>query len=194
MIIDAAAELFLERGYEGVSIDAITAVVGGSKRDIYGLFGGKEALFRRAIEKLATERADLFRDIPPSSDVRAGLTAIGVKIIEVLLSPRALALHRLIISEAARAAHAADAFLTNAPQKAHETVAQLLRRHAERGDILVTDPDLTARIFVGALAADLQLLALLGKPVSEAEQQVKAGAVVRHLLDGIGVKPVESAR
>jgi AcrR family transcriptional regulator len=189
VIVDTAAELFLERGYEGVSIDAITAIVGGSKRDIYRLFGGKEGLFQRAVEKLAIERADLFRHSPPSDDVRAALTSMGLRIIEVLLSPRSLALHRLIISEAARVSNAADAFLANAPQKAYEIVARLLRRHAEIGDLHISDPEASARIFVGALASDLQLRALLGKPVSKAERQAKAEAVVKHLLDGIGSTP-----
>ncbi|MET3354361.1 UNVERIFIED_ORG: AcrR family transcriptional regulator [Xanthobacter viscosus] len=188
MIIDTAAELFLDRGYEGVSIDAITALVGGSKRDIYALFGDKETLFRRAVEKLATERADLFREVPLSDDLRAALTSIGLKIIEVLLSPRALALHRLIISEAARAPNASEAFLTNAPLRAYETVAQLLRQHAAKGDVLVPDADISARIFVGALVQDLQLWALLGKAVSETEQRVKAEAVVQHFLDGIDIR------
>lgn len=185
LILDAAAELFLKRGYEGVSIDALTAVVGGSKRDIYALFGDKETLFRRAVEKLAMERADLFLGIPVSDDLRTALRFVGARIISVLLSPRSLALHRLMTTAAARVPEAAETFLHNAPHRAYATAAHLLRQHAAKGDIIVPDPDMSARIFVGALVADLQLRALLGKPVDEAERQARVDAVVEHLLDGI---------
>jgi len=36
-----AAGLFLKRGYEGVSIDRIVELAGGSKSTIYSEFGGK---------------------------------------------------------------------------------------------------------------------------------------------------------
>ncbi|MGO7133513.1 TetR/AcrR family transcriptional regulator [Rhizobium leguminosarum] len=185
VIIEAATELFLERGYDGVSIDAINAVVGGSKRDIYGLFGGKEALFRSAVEKLATERADLFRDMPPCDDARTALVSVGRKIIEVVLSSRSLALHRLIVSEASRVPRAAEAFLANAPQRAYDVVAVILGTYVKKGEIAVDDPDITARVFIGALVSDLQLQALLGRSVGEAEQQARVDAVVSRLLDGI---------
>lgn len=185
VILEAAGELFLQRGYDSVSMDAITKVVGGSKRDIYALFGDKETLFRQAVEKLATERSDHFRDLPPCGDVAAALTAVGRKYVEVLLSPRALALHRLILSEAARAPNAVEAFLTNAPERAYATVADLLRHHAARGEVVVSAPEVSARIFVGALAADLQLRALLGHVASPEVQHAKVAAAVQHFLSGV---------
>jgi AcrR family transcriptional regulator len=44
-LLEIAAKLFLEKGYEGVSVDEITSQVGGSKTNIYSHFGGKEGLF-----------------------------------------------------------------------------------------------------------------------------------------------------
>src|ERR1700732_3321649 len=50
-----AADLFLKRGYEGVTIDSILAQAGGSKSTIYSEFGGKCGLFIRSIENLCRE-------------------------------------------------------------------------------------------------------------------------------------------
>ena len=36
-----AADLFLKRGYEGVTIDKIVELAGGSKSTVYSEFGGK---------------------------------------------------------------------------------------------------------------------------------------------------------
>ncbi|WP_226584498.1 TetR/AcrR family transcriptional regulator [Acuticoccus sediminis] len=186
VIVDTAAELFLARGYDGVSIDAITAIVGGSKRDIYTLFGDKETLFRRAVEKLATERSDLVREVALSGDLRASLTTVGLRILDVLLSPRTLALHKLMISEAGRIPDVAETFLQNAPNISYSIVENLLNHHAKLGEVRLVEAALSARIFVSALISDLQLRALLGKTVSSSEQRAKAEAVVKHFLDGIG--------
>ena len=41
----SANELFLERGYDAVSLDDIVHHAGGSKASIYKFFGNKEGLF-----------------------------------------------------------------------------------------------------------------------------------------------------
>src|SRR5271155_1881023 len=44
-ILDAAAMVFLERGFEGASVDEIADVARAGKPTIYARFPGKEALF-----------------------------------------------------------------------------------------------------------------------------------------------------
>src|ERR1700712_5711299 len=48
--LEKALEVFYERGFEGASIDAITAAAGIAKRTIYARYGDKENLFKAAIE------------------------------------------------------------------------------------------------------------------------------------------------
>ncbi|MUZ65058.1 TetR/AcrR family transcriptional regulator [Agrobacterium vitis] len=54
---DAAANMFLEQGYEAVSMDTLIAQVGGSRRNIYNHFGGKEGLFIETVTRLCAELA-----------------------------------------------------------------------------------------------------------------------------------------
>lgn len=56
--LEVATELFLKQGYETVSIDEIITRAGGSRRNIYDSFGGKEGLFQSAITKLCDELTD----------------------------------------------------------------------------------------------------------------------------------------
>src|SRR5260221_5170329 len=64
-IVRRAVKLFLDRGYEQVSIDDIVAEIGGSKRTLYARFGGKAGLFGTVIAEYC---AAVDRDLEVSVD------------------------------------------------------------------------------------------------------------------------------
>jgi AcrR family transcriptional regulator len=65
-VLDAALELFLERGYEGTSMDAIASAAGVTKPVVYACFPGKDQLFRallaREEERILGEIQAAFRE------------------------------------------------------------------------------------------------------------------------------------
>jgi AcrR family transcriptional regulator len=58
----AALREFWSRGFEGVSVDELTAAMGVSRPTLYTVFGGKEELFRRALDHYEREEATFYRD------------------------------------------------------------------------------------------------------------------------------------
>jgi AcrR family transcriptional regulator len=50
-VLDAALELFLERGYEGTSMDAVARAAGVTKPVVYACFAGKDELFRALLRR-----------------------------------------------------------------------------------------------------------------------------------------------
>src|SRR4051812_24516094 len=50
-VLDAALELFLERGYEGASMTAVADAAGVTKPVVYACFPGKEELFRALLRR-----------------------------------------------------------------------------------------------------------------------------------------------
>ena len=48
-LLDAAAALFVERGFALTSLSDIVEKAGGSRNTLYGHFGGKECLFRAMV-------------------------------------------------------------------------------------------------------------------------------------------------
>src|SRR5882757_3504391 len=50
-VLDAALELFLERGYEGTSMDAVARAAGVTKPVVYACFPGKDELFRALLRR-----------------------------------------------------------------------------------------------------------------------------------------------
>lgn len=59
-LLISATELFLERGYDAVSLDDIVQHAGGSKASIYKYFGNKEGLFKAICDY---RRIKFFEDI-----------------------------------------------------------------------------------------------------------------------------------
>jgi AcrR family transcriptional regulator len=49
--LEKAMNVFWSRGYEGASMAELTAVMGINKPSLYGAFGSKEELFRKALKK-----------------------------------------------------------------------------------------------------------------------------------------------
>src|SRR5579871_40815 len=50
-----ALDLFFELGFEGASIEAITAAVGIAKRTVYLRYGDKKSLFKAALQRAIEE-------------------------------------------------------------------------------------------------------------------------------------------
>jgi AcrR family transcriptional regulator len=52
----AALRVFWQRGYEGASLTELTEAMGISRPSLYGCFGNKEALFRKALDLYQSEK------------------------------------------------------------------------------------------------------------------------------------------
>lgn len=57
LLLDSARRVFLERGYEGATLEAIAEEEGFSKGVVYSQFGGKADLFLALLEERIEERA-----------------------------------------------------------------------------------------------------------------------------------------
>jgi AcrR family transcriptional regulator len=82
LVLDAAMEVFLERGFEGASMDAIAHAAGVSKPVVYDCFASKDdlfkALFQREEARVTAEiRASLPQGAPdgPEAALAEGMTA-----------------------------------------------------------------------------------------------------------------------
>src|SRR5271169_6709523 len=102
-ILTAAKRTFLAGGFGAVSMDTIAREAGVSKATVYAHFAGKEELFGAVIGRECERYLASFAvgELDPR-DVRASLTVLGRRFLELLLSPDAIALHRLIIGEVSR--------------------------------------------------------------------------------------------
>jgi AcrR family transcriptional regulator len=173
-ILRAAADLLLERGYAGVSVDEVVARAGGSKTNVYTYFGGKDGLFAAVMQRFCDEivgplKAIDVRGLP----LRDALIRIGTTFLGVLLERRALEVHRLAVAEAHRHPDAARAFFNAAPEETYVAIARLIAAQQAEGRLRAGDPRRLAAIFLDSLTGDVQLRALTGMATIDGDHRAR---------------------
>lgn len=102
-LLDVAAELYLERGYDGLDLDEIIEKADGSRRYVDDVFGGREGIFIASISRLCSELIDPLEGVVvPHDTPESNLMRLGEHISELSRDTKTLALHRLMIAEAVR--------------------------------------------------------------------------------------------
>jgi AcrR family transcriptional regulator len=131
-----ASELFLERGYDGVSLDDILRDAGGSKSNIYSFYGGKDGLFVAVMDEMIREIVQPLQQVDLAGlDVPTGLQRFGKTLLAVLLQDRHLAFQRLVITEALRHKQIGKDWYRNGPSATHAVLAAFLHQHQAAGTI-----------------------------------------------------------
>src|ERR1700756_2888024 len=85
-ILDAARQVFLERGFEGASIEEIADTARSGKPTIYARFPNKEALFAAVVMRSILSRIEeLKAEVPSGDTIEERLTKMAVAILEWVL-------------------------------------------------------------------------------------------------------------
>jgi AcrR family transcriptional regulator len=71
--LDAAMQVFSEKGYEGASLSDLTSAMGINRFSLYASFGNKEALYVKAIERFSAAVAQHIEAILAQGTARDGI-------------------------------------------------------------------------------------------------------------------------
>jgi TetR/AcrR family transcriptional regulator, mexJK operon transcriptional repressor len=183
-ILAAGKRMFLESGFGAVSMDAIAREAGVSKATVYAHFAGKEELFGAVIGR-ECERyfAEFSADELDPGEPRASLTTLGRRFLGLLLSPDAIALHRLILGEVSRFPALGKVFWRAGPERNLTQIETFLRAAAAAGSLNIGDPRLAAEQFVGLLRGETQLRHLLRLEAKAEGDQPKTRALIDAAVD-----------
>ncbi|HEX6489072.1 MAG TPA: TetR/AcrR family transcriptional regulator [Candidatus Dormibacteraeota bacterium] len=187
-IREAAAALFLERGYQGTSMDDVAARAGVSKQTIYTHFANKEELFEDLVlgnvGRVEEFAAALRAAFESAHDAASGLRAVARLYVRFVIRPEVLRLRRLILGEAARFPELARRYYAGVLERTYATLAELLGELAKEGLLRTDDPLLAAHHFAW-LALGLPLDQAMFEPdrlPSPAELDKLADAAVEVFL------------
>jgi AcrR family transcriptional regulator len=185
-LLDHALDIFLDKGFEQATMEMIAGAVGMTKRTVYARYEDKRALFRAAVQRA------LDQYVVPEAALRAAetedlgetLRAIAWIRLENATRPLGLKLQRIIVSETYRFPEMAEA-LEFGMRPTLDFIAELLRRHAAAGAIVVEDPDTAAFAFLSMAVGGPVRAILSGKPPPPREtMDARLRFCVRLFLDG----------
>ena len=169
-IIGAALSAFMEGGYAQTSTLEIATRARVSKRELYALFGNKEAMLVACI----TERAQRLKapaDLPELRNkeiLTEVLTTFGTTLLTETTDPVVVAVFRLAISETVHAPKVAQALETIARKPTRDALRAIMTK-AKSAGLLSGDAEPMVEKFLGLLWGDLMtglLLQAAGRPTA----------------------------
>jgi AcrR family transcriptional regulator len=164
VILDAARDLFVANGYDHTSLDMIIARTGGSRRNIYDLFGNKDGLFeavmRDQLEAVLarTHVPDALGDDRP---VREQLIALGTEFLGGLLRPSVLQTLRQFIVAAGERPELGEQAYRVGPAVLYDRLESYFGAMAARGELNLPHVPTAARAFTEMLKAGIELRAIM---------------------------------
>jgi TetR/AcrR family transcriptional repressor of mexJK operon len=154
-LLVAASAVFLEKGYDGTSMDDVAAKAEVSKPTVYKYFSDKEQLFAEIVHATTDQIDDLvhlvIETMAAESDMHAGLTILARHFITALMRPEVLRLRRLVIANADRFPDVGRSWYEQGFERVLTTLASAFQNLADRKFLRSSDPLIAANHFVGLL-------------------------------------------
>lgn len=195
-ILDAARDLFLEKGYIATTLADVVARSGGSLATIYELFGNKRRLFEVVLLEHANPVIESITVADGPREPEARLNMIARRYLEKVLDPDIVAWWRTMIAEAAHTPELRDIFLSKEGGAVVQSLAQYLQAQARAGSLQIADAERAAAQFFELVRGGLHRRALVGDTTmpSATEMEAQVRAAVHVFLHGYAVDPRRAPR
>jgi AcrR family transcriptional regulator len=182
-ILDGARKVFLERGFEGASIDEIAAVARSGKPTIYARYADKEALFTAVVMKTVAANVAHFEAYTPTgATIEQRLESVAVTVLEWILLSDSIGLMRVAIAEAPRFPDLASSVYAMTRERGGQAVARLLAEAAQ-SDGLAALPAFapehvatTTQLFQDLVILPLAMRALFGEKLKQLRAEIEPHA------------------
>lgn len=185
-ILDGAAQVFLDKGFDAAGVNDICRAAGVSKSTLYVYFGTKEALFGILVEH---ERDRLFagveRQLEGDGPLEARLTDFTTRLAEIICSHAVIRAQRTVIGMAERMPELGARFYEGGAKRSQRMLARTLDREVAVGRLIIPDTKLAAYQLVELATAGLWRQRLFGRmtePPDAREIEETARAAVAMFL------------
>jgi TetR/AcrR family transcriptional repressor of mexJK operon len=189
-LLEVATKLFMERGFDCTSIDAVAEAAGVSKPTVYARYHDKRDLFaavlRATIQRwlapvsAATEAAKV-----NSKSIETTLHDLSRHLLAHASRPEVIMLRRTLAAQAAQFPELAKLAYEEGWLRGLRTIATLLEQFAARGQIKVEDPIMAADLFLSLVLSTSERQMLHGIAVRPKIQEQRRQAAVKLFLNGV---------
>ncbi len=195
-ILDAALDLFAEKGFFGTSLRDVATAVGVRESALYNYFAGKDALFDALLT--AHQHSKMERMAPiaaaPIADGRALLEQFALASLEAFEEPREQKLHRILMSDGIRLAKVGRINLYERMSSGRDQLHELLRRLIREGWLRRAEVGVLGIAFFSPLFMWRQLRAIDAPLPMIRQPRAFARQHVEQFLVGAGAPAVRAAR
>jgi AcrR family transcriptional regulator len=161
-ILQIAADLFEQLGYDRCSMAALSERLGGSKATVYGYFPSKEELLRAVLQfQVAHESDRIIREFPASDDMRKSLIALGTAYLNKRTSSLPVTNIRMVANQPPGSTMGKE-FYEDVIRPAWEGMAKKFKMLMDQGRLKQADPWVTFMHWKGLCDWDFFERRLLG--------------------------------
>lgn len=198
-LLDAALELFVEKGFAATRSEEVAARAGVSKGTLFLYFPTKEELFKAVVRENISGR---FPEWNQAFETFEGSTADMVRNClriwwERVGTSKASGIGKLIMSEARNFPDLAAFCQQELVQPCEQLIARILQRGIDRGEFHPIDLQYTAYNIMGGMVFLMNMKHSLGACLPLEQQldpQRFIAAQTEILLDGLRVRPAQAAK
>lgn len=186
-ILDAAQQVFFQKGYTATSLDEIIRLGGGSRRSIYSEFGSKRGLFNALLAEVSNSIYSILDALDSSPMTTAELLSrVGVLLMEQLATTE-YNFMRIAVMESLTSPEITRLYHENGPQKIEEKVAALLEEASDREAVGIADCREASRLFIGMMREEVYTRLLLRQEALPGAAHIQGivPTLVRVVLHGL---------
>jgi TetR/AcrR family transcriptional repressor of mexJK operon len=176
-IVAAANTLFLDRGYGGVTMEAVAAAAGVSKMTVYGHFHDKAALFRAVVRVISNQMVATLSgldDAGETRDLESMLVDFGTALLGLILSPRILAMSHVLMGMLMKDRAMAESFYEAGPSHTRASLARFLEQAAARGQVAFDSAEAAADDLISLWESDIPKRIALNVVPTLTDAQIEA--------------------
>jgi AcrR family transcriptional regulator len=149
-ILQAAAQVFAEKGYARATTRALAAAAGVNEVTLFRHFGSKQNLFAAVIEQFGGPAVTTALEAQLTGDCSQDLRIMGIHLLNLLLERGDVL--RLMLCEASHFPEVQAVMVQN-PRKIRRMLASYIARQIEQGRLRPLHPEAAAQAFTGMLFA-----------------------------------------
>jgi TetR/AcrR family transcriptional regulator, mexJK operon transcriptional repressor len=155
-IIAAAREAFLEKGYDGVSMDEVAKRARVAKQTVYARYASKDALFLAVVDSVQGKMLSAVAAGGPLA-IRDRFQRIARELLDLVLDPSILSLSRIALGASYRFPTLGHSVYGARIKELHAVLADIIEEAAKAGSLRVDDPTVAAEQFLALVRGELHL-------------------------------------